>query len=47
MSIRARIVIAIPFQKVDRAPDSEACPKGDYECLKNTYCAVEKCHSDF
>ena len=47
MSIRAGIVIAVTFQKVDRAPDSEACPKGDNKCLKNTYCAVEKCHSDF
>ena len=43
----ARIVVAIPLQKVDCAPDAKACAKCDHEGPKYGYCAVEKSHIDF
>ena len=44
MSIRAGVVIAVTFHEVHDTPDCETCAQGDNESLKNTYCAVEKCH---
>lgn len=44
MSIRAGVVIAVTFHEVHDTPDCETCTQGDNESLKNTYCAVEKCH---
>ena len=33
-----------PFQKVDGAPDAEACTECDHESLKYIYCAVKEIH---
>ena len=44
MSICARIVVAVAFHEVDNTPHCETCAQSDNESLKNTYCAVEKCH---
>ncbi len=38
------IVIAIALHEVDHTPDAKTCTKGYYEGLKNSYCAVKKCH---
>ena len=47
MSIRAGVIIAIPFEQIDHAPDAETCAESNHEGLKNGYCAVEKCHIRF
>ena len=47
MSICAGVIVAVTFQKVDRAPDTETCTERYYQSLQNTDCAVEKCHKDF
>lgn len=44
MSIRSGVVIAIPFQQIDRAPDAEAGPEGDDQRLQHVYRTVEKLH---
>ena len=44
MSICAGVVVAVTFQQVDNAPDTETGTQRDDESLKNGYCAVEKCH---
>jgi len=44
MSICPRIIISVTFQKVDYAPDTEACAECDNKGLQYTYCAVEKFH---
>ena len=41
----ARVVVAVAFQQVDDAPDSEAGSQCDYEGLQNVDCAVEKFHT--
>ena len=46
MSIGSGVIIAIAFQKVDGTPDGETGTEGDYEGLKNVYCAVEKIHNN-
>ena len=40
----ARIVVAISFQKIDRAPNSEASAERHHEGLEDTNCTIEKCH---
>ena len=45
MSIRARVIIAVTFQQVDDAPDTEARSQCDHEGLQNFDCAVEKFHT--
>ena len=45
MSIRAGVVIAIPFQQVDRAPDAEASAQGDDQRLEHLDSRIEKLHS--
>ena len=45
MSIGPRVVIAITFQQVDDAPDTEAGSQCDHEGLQNVDCAVEKFHT--
>ncbi len=42
MSISTGVIIAVAFQKVDRAPDTKTCTEGYYQSLQNTDCAVEK-----
>ena len=44
LALRTRVVIAVTFHEVHDTPDCETCAQGDNESLKNTYCAVEKCH---
>ena len=47
MSIGARIVVAISFQKVDAAPHTEAGTQGNYQGLKSRNCGLKKCHIGF
>ena len=44
MSIGTGVVVAVTLHEVHDTPDCETCAQGDNESLKNTYCAVEKCH---
>ena len=44
MSIGRGVVLAVTFQKVDRAPDTQTGAQGHHESLQNTNCAVEKIH---
>ena len=39
-----RIVVAVTLHEVDSPPNAKTCAKRDNEGLKNSYCAVEKCH---
>ena len=45
MSICAGIIIAIPFQQIDRAPDAEARAEGDDQRLEHLDSRIEKLHS--
>ena len=44
MSISAGVIVTIALQQVDDTPNGQTGTQGDNESLKNTYCAVEKCH---
>ena len=44
LGLGAGVVVAITFQKVDGAPDAEACTECDHEGLKYIYCAVKEIH---
>ena len=44
MSIRAGVVVAISFQKVDDAPHAETGTEGDNEGLENGDCLIKKFH---
>ena len=44
MSICARIIIAVSFQKVDYAPDTQTGTEGNYQRLQHIDCTVEKLH---
>ena len=44
MSIAAGVVVAVTFQQVDHAPDSETCAKCDDEGLKNIDSRVKEIH---
>ena len=44
MSICAGVVIAVTFQQVDNAPDTETGTERDNEGLKNGDCLFKKCH---
>lgn len=45
MSICAGVVIAIPFQQIDRAPDAEASAERDDQRLEHLDSRIEKLHS--
>ena len=45
MSICAGIIIAIPFQQIDRAPYTEASTEGDDQRLEHLDSRIEKLHS--
>ena len=45
LALGPRVVIAITFQQVDDAPDTEAGSQCDHEGLQNVDCAVEKFHT--
>ena len=44
LALRAGVIVAIAFQKVDNAPYTEARADGGYEGLKDLNTAAEKCH---
>ena len=44
MSIGAGVVVAVTFQQVDNAPDTETGTERDNEGLKNSDCLFKKCH---
>ena len=44
MSICTRVVVAVTFQQVDNAPDTETGTERDNEGLKNGDCLFKKCH---
>lgn len=44
-SICARIIISVPFQQVDRAPNPETGTQRDDEGLKDPNSRVKKCHT--
>ena len=45
MSIRARVIGTISFQKVNAAPDTKARAQGNYQRLQYVYRAIEKSHT--
>ena len=45
MSIGAGVVVAVTFQQVDNAPDTETGTERDNEGLKNGDCLFKKCHT--
>lgn len=47
MSICARVIIAVTFQKVDCTPDAKTSTKSNDEGLQNGHCAVEEFHKIF
>ena len=44
ISIGAGVVVAVTFQQVDNAPDTETGTERDNEGLKNGDCLFKKCH---
>ena len=46
MSISAGIVVAVAFQQVDNAPDTQTSAQGDYQSFQYFDCGIEKCHSN-
>ena len=44
MSIGAGVIVAVTFQQVDNAPDTETGTERDNEGLKNGDSLIEKCH---
>jgi len=45
LGLGAGVVVAISFQEVDGAPDTEAGAECDHEGLENVDCAVEEIHN--
>ena len=45
MSIGTGVVVAVAFQQVDRAPDTETGTESHNESLQYTDCCVKKCHT--
>ena len=44
MSICTRVVVAVTFEQVDNAPDTEPGTERDNEGLENGDCLIEKFH---
>ena len=44
LALRAGVVVAVTFQQVDNAPDTETGTERDNEGLKNGDCLFKKCH---
>ena len=44
LALGARVVVAVTFQQVDNAPDTETGTERDNEGLKNGDCLFKKCH---
>ena len=47
MSIGTGVIVAVAFEQVDSAPDTETGTEGDDERLQYADCTVEKCHRLF
>ena len=47
MNIGTGVIIAVAFEQVDSAPDTETGTESDDERLQYADCAVEKCHRLF
>ena len=47
MSISTGVVVAVAFEQVDSAPDTETGTESDDERLQYADCTVEKCHKVF
>ena len=45
MSICARIIVSVTFQKIDHTPYCHTCTNCGYYCFKSCYCCCKKCHS--
>ena len=44
LTLGAGVVVAVTFQQVDNAPDTETGTERDNEGLKNGDCLFKKCH---
>lgn len=44
LALCTRVVVAVTFQQVDDAPDTETGTERDNEGLKNGDCLFKKCH---
>ena len=44
LALCTRVVVAVTFQQVDNAPDTETSTERDNEGLKNGDCLFKKCH---
>ena len=44
LALCAGVVVAVTFQQVDNAPDTETGTERDNEGLKNGDCLFKKCH---
>ena len=44
LGLCTRVVVAVTFQQVDNAPDTETGTERDHEGLKNGDCLFKKCH---
>ena len=44
LGLRTGVVVAVTFQQVDDAPDTETGTERDNEGLKNGDCLFKKCH---
>ena len=44
MSIRAGVIVAVAFEQVDSAPDTEGSAQGDHQRLKDPDSRIEKRH---
>ncbi len=44
MSIGRGVVLAVAFQQIDNAPDTQTCAQGDYQGLQYADRALKKCH---
>ena len=45
MSIGCRVVLAVAFQQIDNAPDTQTCAQGDHKDLQSINSACKKCHN--
>jgi len=44
LALRARVIIAVAFQEIDRAPHAEAGAESHHKGLQSRNRGVEKCH---
>ena len=46
LAFGARVIITVPFQQVDGAPDTKTCAQGNDQGLQYTDCAVKNAIDD-